>query len=151
MEELILAANHLPEITSAMKELVNLAGTHKVMLLPSQLQTIKDCFRCVICMSKYSHIIVFLPFLWSNLITDTHSAGVIICCLSFSLFVVEFMEDPVFSVCCQNLIGCRQCIDEWQQNSPHCAKCRQITEGRNVFTVNGLSDALGVFTAISEE
>uniref|UniRef100_A0AAV2JJ29 RING-type domain-containing protein n=1 Tax=Knipowitschia caucasica TaxID=637954 RepID=A0AAV2JJ29_KNICA len=113
LEELVLAASHLPEITNSLKELMSVSGAQKGMLIPSQLQTVKEGFSCVICM--------------------------------------KFMEEPVFTLCCKNLIGCRECIEQWQQNSPHCAKCRQITEVRSTFQVHGLSDALGVLKAISEE
>ncbi|CAL9683102.1 unnamed protein product [Knipowitschia caucasica] len=81
LEELVPAASHLPEITNSLKELMSVSGAQKGMLIPSQLQTVKEGFSCVICM--------------------------------------KFMEEPVFTLCCKNLIGCRECIEQWQQNSPH--------------------------------
>lgn len=52
-EELVLASQSLPDVTAAIKELTNLAATQRVILTPSQLQTIKQGFCCVICMSRY--------------------------------------------------------------------------------------------------
>lgn len=50
IEELVLASQSLPDITAAVKELTNLAATQRVILTPSQLQTIKQGFCCVVCM-----------------------------------------------------------------------------------------------------
>ncbi|XP_026098658.1 E3 ubiquitin-protein ligase UHRF2-like isoform X2 [Carassius auratus] len=50
IEELVLASQTLPDITAAIRELTNLAATQRVILTPSQLQTIKQGFCCVICM-----------------------------------------------------------------------------------------------------
>lgn len=54
IEELVLASQTLPDITAAIRELTNLAATQRVILTPSQLQTIKQGFCCVICMSEYT-------------------------------------------------------------------------------------------------
>ncbi|KAL7400249.1 hypothetical protein ABVT39_009212 [Epinephelus coioides] len=50
VEELVLAAQSLPDVTAAIRELTSLATTQKVILTPSQLQAIKQGFCCVVCM-----------------------------------------------------------------------------------------------------
>ncbi|XP_078022892.1 uncharacterized protein LOC144462609 [Epinephelus lanceolatus] len=54
VEELVTAAQSLPDVTAAIRELTSLATTQKVILTPSQLQAIKQGFCCVVCMSKYA-------------------------------------------------------------------------------------------------
>ncbi|XP_028283980.1 uncharacterized protein LOC114450189 [Parambassis ranga] len=50
VEELVLAAQSLPDVTVAIRELTNLATSQKVILTPSQLLVIKQGFCCVVCM-----------------------------------------------------------------------------------------------------
>ncbi|KAI7807114.1 hypothetical protein IRJ41_022630, partial [Triplophysa rosa] len=113
IEELVLASQSLPDITAAVKELTNLAATQRVILTPSQLQTIKQGFCCVVCM--------------------------------------KFIEEPVFTECCRSIIGCKTCVEQWQETSVHCAKCRGNTAGNNIFEINGVSEALAVLRSLFEE
>ncbi|XP_016397389.1 guanylate-binding protein 1-like [Sinocyclocheilus rhinocerous] len=58
------------------------------------------------------------------------------------------MNEPMVSSCCQSLIGCRICIEEWQINSPFCPKCRAGDSGNNIQRLMGLSDALAALRNI---
>ncbi|KAF0031965.1 hypothetical protein F2P81_016520 [Scophthalmus maximus] len=113
IEELILASQTLPDVTTAIRELTNLAATQRVILTPSQLQTIKQGFCCVVCM--------------------------------------KFIEEPVFTQFCQSLIGCKTCVEQWQETSVHCAKCRVNTADNNILEVHGLSEAFSVLRSLFDE
>ncbi|CAK6977212.1 E3 ubiquitin-protein ligase UHRF2-like isoform X2 [Scomber scombrus] len=56
IEELILASLSRPDVTAAIRELINVTATQRVTLTHSQLQTIKQGFSCVVCLSKYAMI-----------------------------------------------------------------------------------------------
>lgn len=113
IEELVLASQSLPDVTAAIRELTNLAATQRVILTPSQLQTIKQGFCCVVCM--------------------------------------KFIEVPVFTQCCRSMIGCKTCVEQWQETSVHCAKCRGNTTDNNIFEINGLSETFSVLRSLFEE
>ncbi|XP_051276876.1 uncharacterized protein LOC127375083 [Dicentrarchus labrax] len=113
VEELVLASQSLPDVTAAIRELTNVATSQRVILSPSQLQTIKHGFCCVVCM--------------------------------------KFIEEPVFTQCCRSIIGCKTCVEQWQETSVHCAKCRENTAGNDIFEVNGLSEAFSVLRSLFEE
>ncbi|XP_049334413.1 uncharacterized protein LOC111197401 [Astyanax mexicanus] len=61
------------------------------------------------------------------------------------------MADPMVSSCCQSLIGCRICIEEWQKTSAICPKCRADEFSVNAHRLNGLSDALDALGNILSE
>ncbi|MEQ2243551.1 hypothetical protein ILYODFUR_008109 [Ilyodon furcidens] len=52
IKELLLASKSLPDVTAATRRLTNLAATQRVILTPSQQQTIKQWFCCVVCMMR---------------------------------------------------------------------------------------------------
>ncbi|XDV19488.1 hypothetical protein PO909_024953, partial [Leuciscus waleckii] len=56
--------------------------------------------------------------------------------------------EPMVSSCCQSLVGCRGCIEEWQKNSAFCPKCRIDDFGGNIQRLTGLSDALTALGSI---
>ncbi|XP_035491918.2 nucleotide triphosphate diphosphatase NUDT15 isoform X2 [Scophthalmus maximus] len=103
----------LQELILASQSLTNLAATQRVILTPSQLQSIKQGFCCVVCM--------------------------------------KFIEEPVFTQCCQSIIGCKPCVEQWQETSVHCAKCRVSTADNNILEVHGLSEAFSVLRSLFDE
>ncbi|XP_044224762.1 E3 ubiquitin-protein ligase UHRF2-like [Thunnus albacares] len=113
IEELVLASQSLLDVAAAIRELISLAATQRVILTPSQLHTIKQGFCCVVCL---------------NLI-----------------------EEPVFAQCCRSIIGCKTCVERWQQTFVHCPKCRGNTAGNNIFEVTGLLEAFSVLRSLFEE
>ncbi|XP_062401071.1 uncharacterized protein LOC134092282 [Sardina pilchardus] len=113
IEELVLASQSLPDVTSAFRELTDLAAVKRLTLTQSQLQAIKHGFSCAICL--------------------------------------KLMTEPIFTQCCQTLIGCKTCVEEWHRNSDTCAKCRGSVEGDSMFEVKGLSEALSVLRSLFEE
>ncbi|RXN22465.1 guanylate-binding 1-like protein [Labeo rohita] len=105
IEEVVLASQGLQEVSTTMKELMELASSNRrVSLAAAEAATIKDAFACVVCKGP----------------------------------VVE----PIVSSCCQSLVGCRSCIDEWKRNSVFCPKCRADDFHMNTQRLTGLSDAL---------
>ncbi|XP_076851625.1 uncharacterized protein LOC143502797 isoform X1 [Brachyhypopomus gauderio] len=107
IEEVVLAAQGLKGVSSAIKELQVLANSNwrtDVCLTQAQAAAVRDAFACVICRSV--------------------------------------MADPIVSSCCQSLIGCRICIEEWQITSATCPKCRADDFSVNTHRLNGLSEAL---------
>ncbi|XP_073715688.1 uncharacterized protein [Misgurnus anguillicaudatus] len=52
------------------------------------------------------------------------------------------MNDPVFAVCCQSLIACKVCFDQWQRNANTCVKCRGENSRENTYRVTGIGGAL---------
>ncbi|KAF0037573.1 hypothetical protein F2P81_010447 [Scophthalmus maximus] len=103
----------LQELILGSQSLTNLAATQRVILTPSQLQSIKQGFCCVVCM--------------------------------------KFIEEPVFTQCCQSIIGCKPCVEQWQETSVHCAKCRVSTADNNILEVHGLSEAFSVLRSLFDE
>ncbi|XP_035981082.1 uncharacterized protein LOC105935689 isoform X2 [Fundulus heteroclitus] len=69
------------------------------------------------------------------------------CCV----ICMKFIEEPVFTQCCQSIIGCKTCVEQWQETSVHCAKCRVNTAGNNILEVNGLSEAFSVLSSLFQE
>lgn len=61
------------------------------------------------------------------------------------------MTEPLFTQCCQNIIGCKTCMEQWLEHSDTCAKCRGSVEGNSMFEVNGLSEAFSVLRSLFEE
>ncbi|XP_056598225.1 uncharacterized protein LOC130416191 [Triplophysa dalaica] len=56
--------------------------------------------------------------------------------------------EPMVSSCCQSLVGCRSCIEEWQKNSAFCPKCRIDDFSANIQRLTGLADALTALGSI---
>ncbi|XP_051279260.1 uncharacterized protein LOC127376411 [Dicentrarchus labrax] len=113
IEEVVLAAQGLQEVSTTMKELMEFANSNRrttLSLTEAQAEAIRDAFACIVCKSP----------------------------------VVE----PMVSSCCQSLVGCRSCIEEWQRNSAFCPKCRADGFGDNIQRLNGLSDALAALGSI---
>ncbi|KAM4615440.1 uncharacterized protein ACJ7VT_010553 isoform 1-T1 [Polymixia lowei] len=113
IEEVVLAAQGLREVSNTIKELTNLASSNPrttVSLTVSEAAAIKDAFGCVVCKGP----------------------------------VVE----PMVSSCCHSIIGCRSCIEQWQQNSTFCPKCRADEFDINTQKLTGLSDALAALENI---
>ncbi|XP_051787439.1 uncharacterized protein LOC114657635 isoform X2 [Erpetoichthys calabaricus] len=54
IEELVMASQSLPAVTAAIRELTDLAVTQRVILTAPKLQTIKEGFSCVVCMSMFT-------------------------------------------------------------------------------------------------
>ncbi|XP_076830206.1 uncharacterized protein LOC143476104 isoform X1 [Brachyhypopomus gauderio] len=52
------------------------------------------------------------------------------------------MVVPMFAVCCQSLIGCKLCIEEWLRTSTQCLRCRAENFASHVHVVLGLCDVL---------
>ncbi|XP_028656977.2 uncharacterized protein LOC114651192 isoform X1 [Erpetoichthys calabaricus] len=55
---------------------------------------------------------------------------------------MNIIEEPVLSRCCRSIIGCKTCVEQWLETSPHCAKCREANNG--VIEVTGLTAAFSV-------
>ncbi|XP_070409094.1 uncharacterized protein [Nothobranchius furzeri] len=107
IEEVILAAQGLREVSTTIRELTELANSNRstaVSLRAADAAAVKDAFACVVCKGP----------------------------------VVE----PIVATCCQSLIGCLTCTEEWKKNSAFCPKCRADEFGINTVRVTGLSDAL---------
>ncbi|RVE63439.1 hypothetical protein OJAV_G00136260 [Oryzias javanicus] len=109
IEEVVLAAQGLQDVSSTMKDLMDMVSSNirRVFLSEAQAAAVKQAFTCIICQGP----------------------------------VVE----PMVSTCCQSLIGCRSCTEEWQKNSIFCPKCRADDFGHNMQRLTGISDALSVF------
>uniref|UniRef100_A0AAV2KXD6 RING-type domain-containing protein n=1 Tax=Knipowitschia caucasica TaxID=637954 RepID=A0AAV2KXD6_KNICA len=52
------------------------------------------------------------------------------------------MKDPMFASCCTTVLGCRACLDQWQDGHAHCPKCRTDDFSFHIQSVVGLDDAL---------
>ncbi|XP_076850044.1 uncharacterized protein LOC143498996 [Brachyhypopomus gauderio] len=52
------------------------------------------------------------------------------------------MVVPMFAVCCQSLIGCKLCNEEWLRTSTQCLRCRAENFASHVHVVLGLCDVL---------
>ncbi|KAL7389073.1 hypothetical protein ABVT39_026021 [Epinephelus coioides] len=113
IEEVVLAAQGLREVSTTIKELTNLASSNRrttVSLTEAEAAAVKDAFACIVCKGP----------------------------------VVE----PMVASCCHSIVGCRTCIEEWQQNSAICPKCRAGNFGINTQKLTGLSDALAALENI---
>jgi len=53
--------------------------------------------------------------------------------------------------CCKSIIGCKTCVEQWQETSNYCAKCRGNSTHSNVFVVNGLAETFSVLKSLFEE
>ncbi|KAK7168473.1 hypothetical protein R3I94_002520 [Phoxinus phoxinus] len=40
------------------------------------------------------------------------------------LICKALMEEPMFSTCCESLVGCQTCVEQWRLTADHCLKCR---------------------------
>lgn len=58
------------------------------------------------------------------------------------------MEEPMFSTCCESLVGCRTCVEQWLLTADHCLKCRAQEFDSKVHQVKGLSAFLSSFKEI---
>ena len=76
IEDLVLASQSLPDVTSAIRELTSLAKG--VTLTQSQLQTIKQGFCCVVCLSKYAMDIFYMVCVPELRFTNKKHSSVII-------------------------------------------------------------------------
>lgn len=68
----------------------------------------------------------------------------------FVLFLV-FIKEPMFSLCCQSITGCKTCMERWYKTSMQCAKCRRDNAGNKMFEVHGLGEALSVLRSLVNE
>lgn len=68
-----------------------------------------------------------------------------------SCLISEFIKQPVFSLCCQSIIGCKTCLERWHETSVHCAKCRGNNAGNKMFEVRGLGEAFSVLRSLVDE
>ncbi|XP_029905488.1 RING finger protein 141-like [Myripristis murdjan] len=50
--------------------------------------------------------------------------------------------EPMVSSCCHSIVGCQRCVEQWQENSAFCPKCRADDFDINTQKLTGLSDAL---------
>ncbi|XP_038162656.1 uncharacterized protein LOC119797584 [Cyprinodon tularosa] len=113
IEEVVLAAQGLREVSTTIKELTHLASSNRrtpVSLTEAEAAAVKEAFSCIICKGP--------------------------------------VVDPMVSSCCHSIVGCRSCIEQWQQNSAFCPKCRADDFGRNAQKLTGLSDALAALDKI---
>ncbi|XP_042284546.1 E3 ubiquitin-protein ligase CHFR-like [Thunnus maccoyii] len=69
------------------------------------------------------------------------------CCVVCMDLIVE----PVFAQCCRSIIGCKACMERWQQTSVYCPKCRGNTAENNIFEVTGLLEAFSVLRSLFED
>ncbi|XP_030589338.1 uncharacterized protein LOC115782935 isoform X1 [Archocentrus centrarchus] len=58
------------------------------------------------------------------------------------------MEEPMFSTCCESLVGCRTCVEQWLLTADHCLKCRAEEFDRRVHQVKGLHAVLSLLKEI---
>ncbi|CAL9686160.1 unnamed protein product [Knipowitschia caucasica] len=105
IEEVILAAEELKQVSSSIEKIVELTKSSAKAPTISQADALKAAFSCIICK--------------------------------------DFLVDPMTSSCCQSIIGCQQCILEWQSHSPFCPHCREGDFAVNTRPLHGLSEALG--------
>ncbi|XP_029980191.1 uncharacterized protein LOC115412033 [Sphaeramia orbicularis] len=59
-------------------------------------------------------------------------------------------ERPVFSACCRSLIGCKECIAEWNNSHSYYPKCRAVDLENSTHEVAGLSEALAPLKKLFE-
>lgn len=67
------------------------------------------------------------------------------------LICKALMEEPMFSTCCDSLVGCRTCVEQWLLTADHCLKCRAQEFDSKVHQVKGLSAFLSSFKEIQTE
>ncbi|XP_076863841.1 uncharacterized protein LOC143516130 [Brachyhypopomus gauderio] len=58
------------------------------------------------------------------------------------------MAEPMFATCCNSLIGCKVCVQQWQETSDQCMRCRGDHFSFNVHRLAGLTEVLGVIQDI---
>ncbi|KAF5891678.1 uncharacterized protein DAT39_018599 [Clarias magur] len=61
----------------------------------------------------------------------------------------HIMEEPMLSLCCRSIIGCKTCVEQWKETSPHCAQCREVNN--RAIEVAGLTAAFSVFKSFFME
>ncbi|XP_051945323.1 uncharacterized protein LOC127617357 [Xyrauchen texanus] len=67
------------------------------------------------------------------------------------LICKALMEEPMFSTCCESLVGCRTCVEQWLLTADHCLKCRAQEVDSEVHQVKGISAFLSSFKEIQTE
>ncbi|XP_028454800.1 uncharacterized protein LOC114569201 [Perca flavescens] len=53
------------------------------------------------------------------------------------LICKALMEEPMNSTCCDSLVGCRTCVEQWLLTADHCLKCRAQEFDSKVHQVKG--------------
>lgn len=77
---------------------------------------------------------------------DTHPLNkTIFCHVTFS----DIIEEPMLSLCCRTIIGCKKCVEQWKEASSHCAQCRKVNS--SVIEVAGLTAAFSVLKSFFTE
>ena len=56
---------------------------------------------------------------------------------------------PVVSPCCQRVIGCHSCAEQWFNNSTRCPLCSSTDRSQERFQLKGFDDALAVLLAFN--
>ncbi|KAL1279220.1 hypothetical protein QQF64_025893 [Cirrhinus molitorella] len=65
---------------------------------------------------------------------------------AFSCLVCKaLLSEPMFAICCESLVGCRTCVEQWLLTADNCLKCRAEQFNSNVHQVKGLTDFLSFF------
>uniref|UniRef100_A0A1A8LH55 RING-type domain-containing protein n=1 Tax=Nothobranchius pienaari TaxID=704102 RepID=A0A1A8LH55_9TELE len=63
----------------------------------------------------------------------------------------SLMSKPMFSTCCQSLLGCQTCVEHWLLNTNYCLKCRAEDFEFKVHEVKGLSAVLAFLKEVHTE
>uniref|UniRef100_A0A1A8BJD7 RING-type domain-containing protein n=1 Tax=Nothobranchius kadleci TaxID=1051664 RepID=A0A1A8BJD7_NOTKA len=63
----------------------------------------------------------------------------------------SLMSKPMFSTCCQSLLGCQTCVEQWLLNTNYCLKCRAEDFEFKVHEVKSLSAVLAFFKEVHTE
>ncbi|KAI7811354.1 hypothetical protein IRJ41_013630 [Triplophysa rosa] len=71
-----------------------------------------------------------------------HQARVLLCCFSSRSQSSQSVAEALLAA---------KRVEQWQETSVHCAKCRGNTAGNNIFEINGLSEAFAVLRSLFEE
>lgn len=91
IEELVLASQSLPDVTSAIRELTDLAAVKRLTLTQSQLPAIKHGFSCAFCLSKYPMDLFYMVCATISL-TNKHLCFIVsnqcLLCASHFIFVM---------------------------------------------------------------
>ncbi|XP_063067125.1 uncharacterized protein LOC134458625 isoform X2 [Engraulis encrasicolus] len=58
------------------------------------------------------------------------------------------VEKAVFASCCRSILGCRECINRWDQGHDYCPKCRSPVDSRVITEVAGFDEAMAVLSKL---
>ena len=57
-------------------------------------------------------------------------------------------HEPIVSVCCQRVVGCKLCVDRWCSNNPRCPLCSVTGRMKERFLLQRVDDLSALFRAV---